>query len=114
MLVSNFSLQMSFKSITFQNGNPLSNNYETTYPGNEINKEVNIKLDISAKIHEVRKTWYKLVTYWKATNASKKWQLIIYDAIIRSKLLYGLETVYITDSLQKKLNAFQLRGIRTI
>ena len=102
------------EDIIFQNGDSLKNSFETTYLGNEINKRVNIKLEISAKMHEVRKTWYKLVTYWKATNASKKWQLIIYDAIIRSKLLYGLETVYITEDQQKKLNAFQMRGIRTI
>ena len=86
--------------ITFQNGNPLNSSYETKYLGNEINKEVNIQLEISAKMHEVRKTWCKLCTYWKATNASKKWQLIIYDATIRSNLLYGLETVFITDLLQ--------------
>ena len=57
---------------------------------------------------------FKLVDYWKASNASKKWQLIVYDAIIRSKLLYGLETIYLTGAMQKKLNAFQIRGLRQI
>ena len=39
-------------------------------------------------------------------NATTKWQIIIYDAIIRSKLLYGLETVQLTQSMKKELDAF--------
>ena len=42
------------------------------------------------------------------------WKLHVYNAIIRSKLLYGLETVHLTESMQKKKNAFQLRGMRRI
>ena len=65
-------------------------------------------------MHDVRKTWYKLQPYWKATGASKRWQLLIYDAIIRSKLLYGLETVQLTEATAKKLDVFQLKGLRQI
>ena len=63
---------------------------------------------------EVRRTWYKLEPYWKASGASKKWKLIIYDAIIRSKLLYGLETIHLTQAMSRKLDAFQMRGLRRI
>ena len=45
---------------------------------------------------------------------STKWKLQVYDAIIRNKLLYGLETVHLTQSLPKKVNVFQLRGLRKI
>ena len=41
-------------------------------------------------------------------------KIIIYDAIIRSKLLYGLETIQLTTSMKKELDAFQLRGLRQI
>jgi len=101
-------------NIKFQDGKSFEQKYETKYLGNELNKEVNITHEISAKMHDVRKTWFKLSDYWKASNASKKWQLIIYDAIIRSKLLYGLETIHLTEGMQKKLNAFQIRGLRQI
>ena len=33
---------------------------------------------------------------------------------MRSKLLYGLETVHLTDAMAKKLNVFQLKGLRQI
>ena len=37
-----------------------------------------------------------------------------YDAIIKSKLLYGLETAQVGKSELKRIDAFQLRGIRQI
>ena len=36
------------------------------------------------------------------------------EAVVRSKLVYGLESLYLTDSLQNKLNVFQLKGFRKI
>lgn len=42
-------------------------------------------------MQEVRTTWFKLLQYWKPTNANVKWQLLIVDAVVRSKLLRGLE-----------------------
>jgi hypothetical protein len=65
-------------------------------------------------MQEVRKTWYKLLPYWKATNANVKWQLLIFDAVIRSKLLYGLETIHLTGAMLKKIDAFQMRCLRRI
>ena len=100
--------------IHFQNQEPLKKEYETTYLGNEINKDVNIQLEISNKIHEVRKAWFKLFPYWKATDASNTWKLIVFDAVIRSKLLYGLETVQLTQAMCKNIDDFQLRGLRKI
>ena len=101
-------------NIHFHDGTLLTQNYEATYLGNEINREVNIKHEILNRMQEVRCTWFKLSAYWKATRASKKWKLIVFDAIIRSKLLYGLETIHLTQSLAKKLDAFQYRGLRKI
>ena len=53
-------------------------------------------------MQEVRRTWLRLNAYWKATKASNKWKLIVFDAIIRSKLLYGLETIHITKAVEYK------------
>ena len=100
--------------IHFHDGTPLNKEFEAMYLGNEINRTVNIKHEILNKMSEVRRTWFKLSAYWKASGASKKWKLIIFDAIIRSKLLYGLETIHLTQALSKSLDAFQLRSLRKI
>ena len=98
----------------FEDGTPLTKEFEAMYLGNEINKTVDIQREILDKMLEVRRTWFKLKRYWKASGASKKRKLIIYDAIIGSKLLYGLETIHLTQAMSKKLDAFQMHGIRRI
>ena len=41
-------------------------------------------------------------------------QLVIYDAVIRSKLMYGLESVNLTETLRKKIDVFHRKGLRQI
>ena len=65
--------------------------------------------EITNIMPEVRRTWYKVTLYWKATDASKNW-----DAMMRSKLLHGLETPHLTDAMSRKLDVFQLKGFRKI
>jgi len=84
------------------------------YPGNRLNKKNSVKEEITYQMQQVTVTWERLQTYWKATDASKKWQLLAYDAIIKSKLLYGLETAQASKADLKRIDAFQLRGIRQI
>ena len=91
--------------IHFGDGTPLTRSHEATYLGNELQRDVNIRHEILHKMQEVRRTWFRLNAYWKATKASNKWKLIVFDAIIRSKLLYGLETIHITK-------AVEYRGLR--
>ena len=101
-------------SVHLDNQEPLPKRFETTYLGNEINREANIWHEILNKMQEVRKTWFRLLPYWKATNANLKWQLLIFDAVMKSKIIYGLETVHLTQAMITKSDAFQLRCLRKI
>ena len=47
-------------------------------------------------------------------NANTKWQLLIFDEVVRSKLLYGLETIQLTGAMLKKIDAFQIRCLKRI
>ena len=64
------------------------------------------------QMQQVNVTRWKLNSYWKATEASNKWQLLIFDAVIKSKLFYGMETVQLTEAMINKLDAFQMKGLR--
>lgn len=88
--------------ISFPNGNELKTEERATHLGNELNHKKDITLEINNKLNEVRRTWFQLSTYWKAKDCNQTWQLIIYDAVTRSKLFYGLETVQLTESQKKK------------
>ena len=39
---------------------------------------------------------------------------IVLNAVIRSKLIYGLDTMSVNHTVKKKLDAFYLKGLRTI
>ena len=46
--------------VHFENKEPLPKKNEATYLENNTDKDANIKHKILNKMHEVRKTWYKL------------------------------------------------------
>ena len=48
------------------------------------------------------------------SNCPPKFKLIVLDAVIRSKLVYGLDCIKIPEAALNSLNAFQLKGIRKI
>ena len=57
---------------------------------------------MNRKMHQTLKLWFKLNAFWKSVNCPN-WKLHVYDAIIKFKLLYGLETVHLTQVMQKML-----------
>ena len=56
----------------------------------------------------------KVTLFWRNSGVDTKRKLQIYDAIIRAKLVYGLETVQLTESMISRITAFQMRGLRQI
>ena len=56
----------------------------------------------------------KLDSYWLHANPSAKQKLVVYDSIIRSKPLYGLESAALNNTVEHSLDIFQLKGIRKI
>jgi len=102
--------------IKFGDNTRLARDKEATYLGNVLNDKASVQNEVNAKLQLTKLTWMKMQLFWKNDNdrSSIKWKIIVYDAVIRSKLLYGLETVHLTKSLCKKIDAFHLRGLRKI
>ena len=59
-------------------------------------------------------TLKRLDIFWNKTPLSKKWKLRVYDAVITTKLLYGLESASLSNTYKKRLDAFQNKGLRNI
>ena len=87
---------------------------ETTYLGASVSKRVDPRQEIRKRISATMVTLKKLDIFWLKTNCSQKWKLLVYNAVVISKLLYGLETLEPTESAGKLLNTFQLKGLRKI
>ena len=59
-------------------------------------------------------TMKKLDTFWRHSNCDTAIQIHVADAVLRSKLLYGLESAQLIPSIAKKLDTFQLKVLRKI
>ena len=79
---------------------------EAKYLGCWINDKGDLKREINKRISECFLTWEKLDDFWRKSDCTVAWKLIVYDAVVRSKLMYGLDTVQINQTQIK-----QLRGV---
>ena len=55
----------------------------------------------------------KLRFLWKS-HINTKQKLRLYDTVIRSKLVYGLESARLSEVIRAKLRSFQMKGYRQI
>ena len=55
-----------------------------------------------------------MALFWKKGPCTRRFKLTVYHAILRSKLLYSLDSLQVNDNLITKINAFHLKGIRQI
>lgn len=98
----------------FKNGDKIPTAEETLYLGAIVRKVHSVRSEITRKFGACFATLKKLELFWNNNNCPKKFRLQVFDAVIRSKLVYGLESVMLTNSLRNKLNVLQLKGLRKI
>ena len=87
---------------------------EAVYLGWILTKHVNIASEVSNRIASAMATWKSLDIFWKEAQCSTRNKILIYNAVIQSKLLYALETIEIPVALLSRLESFQLKGLRKI
>ena len=98
----------------FAEGGRIPTPPHTEYLGGDVNTRGKAEAEINKRISAARYTWKKLGQVWKHGLLTKRRKLMFYNAMIHSKLIYGLHTLVITDAMASKLNAFQLKGFRQI
>ena len=100
--------------IKFKNGTAVKRVEEATYLGSKITSKADREIEVFARLSKALNTASILNFFWKKTNASLKWKLQIYNAIIISQISYGLDVMHLTESLYSKLDAFHYRGLRIV
>ena len=101
-------------NIHFVDGTKVTPTKEGTYLGVNINENLDIKSELSTRCKHVIITWKALGEFWKHGNMSKRDKITVFNAVIRSKLLYGLESAQLNQNLLNRLNTIQLKGLRQI
>ena len=76
--------------IRFKSGEKVPSEHEATYLGCNINDKLDVAREVNDRIKVCMATWRRLDVFWKQSNCPIRFKLQAFDAIIRSKLVYGL------------------------
>ena len=101
-------------TIRFSTGEKLEQAQSAKYLGVLLNARAAIEEELESRLRKAAVTWKKLKPYWRKSVASKRRKILIYNVMIRSKVIYGLESAELKTSGLEKLNRFQLKGLRQI
>ena len=82
------------------------------YLGTNMSAKGNPHFERSSRIINTTTTLNKLDLLWKKAPASTTWKLRVHDAVISSKLLYGLESASLTNAEYERLDSFQIKALR--
>ena len=100
--------------VRFKDGTHVPKENQVTYLGGIITKEAKGHAEVEQRITATMVTWKKIHLFFKDARCPIRWKLIVYNSMIRSKLLYGLETVELSPALLTQLETFQIKGLRKI
>ena len=81
----------SSDNIKFSNGTEVPTESEAMYLGCTINDTKDARRELSERMRICNVIWRKLGILWKQSNCTKAFKLRVYDAVVRTKLLYGLD-----------------------
>ena len=84
------------------------------YLGATVSKQGGGTEDINNRINKARCTFKKLNKVWSAGNIRRRTKVRLYNALVKTVLLYGCETWKMNKGDEKKLNTFQYRCLRRI
>ena len=100
--------------IKFLDGSILKKANEAVYLGAKINKTADPKGEVNNRIQMTTATLKKLNKFFSKAPCSKVWKIKVFNAVLVSKLLYGLETIPISEASRSRIDAFQMKGLRKI
>ena len=86
----------------------------SVYLGGLLSSDGAARAEVSRRVGESWATFIKLQRVWKNANISKTRKVEIYESCIVTKLMYGLESVWLLQADRRRLDAFQARCLRRI
>jgi len=100
--------------VQFSNGHKLHPVDEVKYLGCMLNNKGDGKREVTKRKADSMAMLNRLHISFRDGDSSTKRKLQVYNAVIRAKLMYGLESIMLNQSVLKALDAFQLKGLLTI
>ena len=88
--------------------------HSAAYLGSLLTDSFDNKTEVLNRLGDCIATANRLKLFWQKARTSVRWKIQVFHAIVRSKLLHGLECIQVTESEISKLNAFQNESLRRI
>ena len=102
------------KEVKFIDGSSVPYKSNITYLGCNLNDKGDLAWEVNAIIKACMATLNKLHIFFYNSDSTIARELQAFNAIIRSKLMYGMETIAFNTSIQNKLETVQLKRLREI
>ena len=100
--------------VFFPNGTPVTKHQSIKYLGATFSATLDTGMITRQKITEATATMRSLAPLWSDNYIIQTWKLVVYNAVIRSRIFYTLETLELTPGQQRALDTLFFRGLRRI
>ena len=100
----NLTLNRKQSSIKFADGSLVPRKHAATYLGTLLTDNVDNKQEVMNRIADSIRTCNRLKLFWTKAQNSISWKIQVFHSILRSKLLYGLETIQLNQSELHRLD----------
>ena len=101
-------------NIHFGDGTKINKVRQAIYLGCQIGIRTQSREEVNNRIKNTMITMKSLDLFWRHSNCGTAIKVYVADAVIRSKLLYGLESAELIPSVLKRLETIQLKVLRKI
>ena len=110
----NLTLNRNQSSVKFLDGTAVPRKTQAIYLGALLTDSADNHKEVIRRIGTVQATIKHLHPLWAQACTSVNWRLRVFDAVIKSKILYGLESIQLTQAEQSRLDALQMKTLRKI
>ena len=100
------------RPVKFSDGTRLKPQEEVKYLGCSLNSKADSRRELQKRISECMMILKKLDIFWRHGDSSLKQKMEVYNAVVKTKLIYGLESMQLTQATAQKLDTFHLKGLR--
>eukprot|EP00975_Prorocentrum_lima_P011540 2452473-Prorocentrum_lima.AAC.1 len=100
----------SILQVKFRDGGTVKVVDQAKYLGCYLNAWSDPMREIRRRIAITLATWKRLDPFWLHSDCTYKFKLIVWHAVVRSRLMYGLEGLHLTKAMARTLDVFQLKG----
>jgi len=96
------------------NGEDVKRSSDFCYLGSIVAENGGTSREVNASIQKTRESFSKLRKMWLSKSLRKDTKIRIFNACVKSILLYGCETWLVTNEIQLKIKSFVNRCLRHI